>query len=109
MVTIVLIGMTFLLLNLTVITFFLIKNGNDHRREIAALNRKINDPSLSPEEQKILNSFRDLNKREQERIVNSNIEAFISWLKYTLPDIWNRVKDFIEKIWNAVLGLFGFS
>jgi predicted choloylglycine hydrolase len=60
---------------------------------------------LTPEEQTILKSFRNLKKSRQEAIANSR-NAFERWLQEDLPKIWQSIKNFISDLWNGIRDFF---
>ena len=61
---------------------------------------------MTDEEKRTVLDMLDQLDSGERKIIISSLEAFGDWLRSVSTEIYNKVKDQLQKLWNTICGIF---
>lgn len=61
---------------------------------------------MTPEErQRVIDLLDQMDVQKRERTLSTN-DSFERWLKNTFNEIYNKIKDFLQSLWDSIRSFF---
>ena len=62
--------------------------------------------AMTPEErQRVIDLLDQMDVQKRERTLSTN-DSFERWLKNTFNEIYNKIKDFLQSLWDSIRSFF---